>query len=276
MRRPQRGAPDRAGMPRHVIRRHRRELHRSLRGLEREGFRKVHVLRGVEEIDAAEVVLERRFNDLRHLTGPFDVIGDIHGCSSELEALLAKLGYEDGRHPEGRTAVFVGDLVDRGPDSPGVLRRVMDMVASGDALCVPGNHENKLGRWLNGRRCSSPTASRRPWSSWSGRTTRSGSGCGGSSTGSSATTSSTAATWWCATPACPRSTTAARRAGCARTPCTATRPARPTSSGCPCATRGRRSTAAGRRSSTATPRCPARRGSTTRSAWTRAPCSAAG
>ncbi|MDT9684199.1 polynucleotide kinase-phosphatase [Streptomyces sp. TRM76323] len=143
--------PDRADMPRHVIRRHRGELRRSLRGLEREGFRKVHVLRGVEEIEAAEVVLEKRYNDLRHLTGPFDIVGDVHGCASELEALLAELGYVDGRHPEGRTAVFVGDLVDRGPDSPGVLRRVMDMVESGDALCVPGNHENKLGRWLAGR-----------------------------------------------------------------------------------------------------------------------------
>ncbi|MFI6108832.1 polynucleotide kinase-phosphatase [Streptomyces sp. NPDC051310] len=144
--------PDRAGMPRHVIQRHRRELRRSLRGLEREGFRKVHVLRSVEEVEAAEVVLEKRFNDLRHLTGPFDIIGDIHGCSSELETLLAKLGYVDGHHPDGRTAVFVGDLVDRGPDSPGVLRRVMGMVASGDALCVPGNHENKLGRWLSGKK----------------------------------------------------------------------------------------------------------------------------
>ncbi|MET9801615.1 polynucleotide kinase-phosphatase [Streptomyces sp. NPDC006368] len=143
--------PDRAGMPRHVIQRHRRELRRSLRGLEREGFRKVHVLRSVEEVEAAEVVLEKRFNDLRHLTGPFDIIGDIHGCSSELETLLATLGYENGAHPEGRTAVFVGDLVDRGPDSPGVLRRVMGMVASGNALCVSGNHENKLGRWLKGR-----------------------------------------------------------------------------------------------------------------------------
>ncbi|AOT61706.1 polynucleotide kinase-phosphatase [Streptomyces rubrolavendulae] len=143
--------PDRADMPRHVIRRHRSELRRSLRGLEREGFRKVHVLRGTEEIEAAEVVLEKRYNDLRHLTGPFDIVGDIHGCSAELEALLAKLGYVDGRHPEGRTAVFVGDLVDRGPDSPGVLRRVMGMVESGDALCVPGNHENKLARWLAGR-----------------------------------------------------------------------------------------------------------------------------
>ncbi|MGR8007586.1 polynucleotide kinase-phosphatase [Streptomyces hypolithicus] len=143
--------PDRAQMPGHVIQRHRRELRRSLRGLEREGFRKVHILRGVEEVDAAEIVRERRYNDLTHLTGPFDIIGDIHGCRSELETLLGRLGYVDGAHPEGRTAVFVGDLVDRGPDSPGVLRRVMGMVASGDALCVPGNHENKLGRHLKGK-----------------------------------------------------------------------------------------------------------------------------
>nr|WSX49287.1 polynucleotide kinase-phosphatase [Streptomyces sp. NBC_00974] len=142
--------PDRAGLPRAVIQRHRRELRRSLRGLEREGFRKVHVLRTPEEAESAEVVLEKRFNDLTHLTGPFDIIGDIHGCASELETLLGKLGYEDGAHPEGRTAVFVGDLVDRGPDSPGVLRRVMGMVGSGNALCVPGNHENKLARYLKG------------------------------------------------------------------------------------------------------------------------------
>ncbi|TXS07139.1 polynucleotide kinase-phosphatase [Streptomyces sp. col6] len=144
--------PDRADMPRHVIQRHRRELRRSLRGLEREGFRKVHILRTEEEAEHAEVVLERRYNDLRHLTGPFDIIGDIHGCRSELDTLLGRLGYVDGAHPEGRTAVFVGDLVDRGPDSPGVLRRVMSMVADGNALCVPGNHENKLGRYLKGRK----------------------------------------------------------------------------------------------------------------------------
>ncbi|ARZ67293.1 putative serine/threonine protein phosphatase [Streptomyces albireticuli] len=154
--------PERAALPRHVIQRHRRELHRSLRHLEREGFRKVHVLRGVAEAEAAEIVLERRFNDLRHLTGPFDIVGDIHGCRSELETLLTKLGYAlvrdgsgrpvDAAHPDGRTAVFVGDLVDRGPDSPGVLRLVMGMVAAGHALCVPGNHENKLGRYLKGRK----------------------------------------------------------------------------------------------------------------------------
>ncbi|MFD5774611.1 polynucleotide kinase-phosphatase [Streptomyces fungicidicus] len=143
---------DRADMPRRVVQRHVRELRRSLRHLEREGFRKVHVLRGVEEIEHATVVTEKRYNDLTHLTGPFDIIGDIHGCSAELEALLGKLGYADGVHPEGRTAVFVGDLVDRGPDSPAVLRRVMAMVKAGHALCVPGNHENKYGRHLRGRK----------------------------------------------------------------------------------------------------------------------------
>ncbi|MFB8271489.1 polynucleotide kinase-phosphatase [Streptomyces sp. NPDC055955] len=142
---------DRAGMARRVISRHTRELRRSLRHLEREGFRKVHILRGAEEADSAEVVREKRYNDLTHLTGPFDIIGDIHGCAAELETLLTRLGYVDGVHPEGRTAVFVGDLVDRGPDSPSVLRRVMGMVSSGHALCVPGNHENKFGRYLKGR-----------------------------------------------------------------------------------------------------------------------------
>ncbi|MDH6606739.1 protein phosphatase [Streptomyces sp. SAI-208] len=146
------GRTDRADMPVRVIKRHIRELRRSVRHLEREGFRKVHVLRGVDDIEQATVVTEKRFNDLTHLTGPFDIVGDIHGCASELESLLGKLGYVDGVHPEGRTAVFVGDLVDRGPDSPGVLRRVMSMVKSGNALCVPGNHENKYGRHLKGRK----------------------------------------------------------------------------------------------------------------------------
>ncbi|MGW6917666.1 polynucleotide kinase-phosphatase [Kitasatospora sp. NPDC054939] len=156
-----RSRPDRQ-LPAHVVPRQHRELRRSLRGLEREGFRKVHVLRGEAEVDTAEVVLEKRFNDLRHLTGPFDIVGDIHGCRSELETLLTRLGYRlvrdaagrsvDAVPPQGRTAVFVGDLVDRGPDTPGVLRLVMGMVAAGHALCVPGNHENKLGRAMDGKK----------------------------------------------------------------------------------------------------------------------------
>ena len=107
------------------------------------------------------MVRERLLTDYRDRTGPFDVIGDVHGCRAELEALLAKLGYlvtrdaaaraVDAVPPEGRTAVFLGDLVDRGPDSPGVLRLVMGMVAAGHALAVPGNHENKLTRALSGR-----------------------------------------------------------------------------------------------------------------------------
>ncbi|RCV49900.1 polynucleotide kinase-phosphatase [Marinitenerispora sediminis] len=146
----------------HVISRQRRDLRRGLGRLDKEGFRRVHVLRGPEEIDAVSVELEKAWNDRRHLTGPFDIVGDVHGCRAELEELLAGLGYlvdrdahgraVGARHPQGRTAVFVGDLVDRGPDTPGVLRLVMGMVAAGTALCVPGNHENKLVRALRGRK----------------------------------------------------------------------------------------------------------------------------
>ncbi|MFD9692356.1 polynucleotide kinase-phosphatase [Kitasatospora sp. NPDC059088] len=156
-----RARPDRQ-LPAHVVPRQHRELRRSLKGLEREGFRKVHVLRGEAEVAAAVIEPEKRYNDLRHLTGPFDVVGDIHGCRSELETLLTRLGYTlardaggrpvDAVHPRGRTAVFVGDLVDRGPDTPGVLRLVMGMVAAGHAICVPGNHENKLGRAMDGKK----------------------------------------------------------------------------------------------------------------------------
>ncbi|GIE96310.1 polynucleotide kinase-phosphatase [Paractinoplanes rishiriensis] len=152
--------PDRT-FGRQVISRMHRDLRRSLGSLAREGFRKVHVLRGPDEIAAAEIRYEKLFNDKRELTGPFDIVGDVHGCRVELVALLGKLGYEvvldeaghavNAVHPHGRTAVFVGDLVDRGPDAPGVLRLVMGMVAAGTALCVPGNHEQKLARKLNGR-----------------------------------------------------------------------------------------------------------------------------
>ena len=147
---------------RDVIARQRSQLRKGMSGLRREGFRTIHTLHTQEEIDAAEIVLEPLWTDKRTVTGPFDVIGDVHGCRGELEALLAKLGWElvrdgDGRatcarHPEGRTAVFVGDLVDRGPDTAGVLRLVMGMVAAGTALCVRGNHEDKLAKALAGRK----------------------------------------------------------------------------------------------------------------------------
>lgn len=93
--------------------------------------------------------------------GPFDIIGDTHGCFEELLMLLTKLGYSisfkpethkyDVVPPDGHKALFVGDLVDRGPNAPEVLRLVMDMVAQGLAYCVSGNHDDKLYRKLQGK-----------------------------------------------------------------------------------------------------------------------------
>jgi protein phosphatase len=148
--------PDR-NLPAHAMRRQHQQLRKSIKGLQREGFRRVFVLKGTDEIDAASVERERRWTDRRNEHGPFDFIGDVHGCAEELVALLTQLGFEvaadrsTATHPAGRKAFFVGDLVDRGPDSPGVLRLVMGMVRDGTAACVPGNHENKLWRALNGR-----------------------------------------------------------------------------------------------------------------------------
>jgi protein phosphatase len=143
-----------------VIRRQHDQLRRGIKGLPHEGFRSVHALRGEAEIANVVITRTKLYNDLREETGPFDVIGDVHGCGAELVTLLTKLGYEiradaDGRvagaHHPRRRAIFLGDLVDRGPDTPGVLRLVMGMVAAGNALCVPGNHEAKLLRALRGR-----------------------------------------------------------------------------------------------------------------------------
>jgi protein phosphatase len=151
------GRPDRSFGP-HVVRNQSRDLRRSLRGLEREGFRHVHVLSPAE---AEQVVIERQalWNNLKHEHGPFDIIGDIHGCCDELLDLLKKLEYsvEAADHhlhatpPAGRKAIFLGDLVDRGPKVAEVLRLVMQMVDAGHALCVPGNHDMKLLRKLKGR-----------------------------------------------------------------------------------------------------------------------------
>ena len=153
-----RGRPDR-DFGSHVISRQRHDLKRSLGRLKKEGFRRVHVLHGIDQVATAKVSRERPWNDRTDLHGPFDIIGDVHGCISELRKLLTELGWQiecDGdvavgaTHPEGRTTVFVGDLVDRGPDTPGVLRLVMGMVRAGTALCVSGNHEAKLVRALKG------------------------------------------------------------------------------------------------------------------------------
>ncbi|MEM7483188.1 MAG: polynucleotide kinase-phosphatase [Acidobacteriota bacterium] len=155
------GRPDRA-FGRHVVRNQSLQLRKSLRSLKREGFRFVHVLSTPEEV--AEATFERQplWTDRRNEKGPFDLIGDVHGCHDELLALLDALGwrvsFDDGpngkhyelNHPEGRKLVFVGDLVDRGPHTPEVLRLAMDAVDAGRAICVPGNHDVKLLKALRG------------------------------------------------------------------------------------------------------------------------------
>lgn len=143
----------------HVIRQQSQQLRRSIRNLKREGFRHIYEFSSEAEIDEVVIERQRLWNNLRHEHGPFDIIGDIHGCFDELHALLTKLGYEIARdngsyavrHPENRKAVFLGDLVDRGPKIPDVLKLVMSMTASGAALTVPGNHDMKLMRKLRGR-----------------------------------------------------------------------------------------------------------------------------
>lgn len=138
-----------------VIRNHANLLRQSLRGLAKEGFRHLYVLSSPEEVETAIVERQRLWVDRRDEHGPFDILGDVHGCREELVTLLCQLGYRVSpdltvEPPRGRKAIFVGDLVDRGPDVPGVLRLVMGMVESGHALCVIGNHDDKLLRKLNG------------------------------------------------------------------------------------------------------------------------------
>jgi protein phosphatase len=143
----------------HVVRNQRSQLRRSLGHLQKEGFRHVTVMRSVEEIDSATIMREPLWNNKKQETGPFDLIGDVHGCYDELVLLLGQLGYAVGgstenvsiSHPEGRRAVFVGDLVDRGPKSPEVIRLVMNAVAAGTGFCVAGNHDVKLSRKLRGK-----------------------------------------------------------------------------------------------------------------------------
>lgn len=141
----------------HVVRQQMQQLHRSLRNLEREGFRHVFALRTPEEIDSVTIERQPLWNNLKHEQGPFDIIGDVHGCYAELVTLLDKLGYTVDADTfkvvprVGRKLVFVGDLVDRGPKTPQVLKLVMNAVTDGVALCVPGNHDVKLMRKLRGR-----------------------------------------------------------------------------------------------------------------------------
>ena len=139
-----------------VVRRQREQLEASLPELAREGVERVIVLRTSDETAAAVVRRAPLPPNRRDDEGPFDLIGDVHGCADELEALLSQLGYARGadgawRHPGGRRALFLGDLADRGPRVRDVLALVMAMVREGSALAVPGNHDVKLAKALRGR-----------------------------------------------------------------------------------------------------------------------------
>ena len=144
-------------LPRAVINQHIRRIDRRFAGrVKGDGFRYVYRLRGEEEANSVQINRQPLWTDRRGDAGPFDIVGDIHGCCSELEALLETLGYARNErgvyaHPEERRAIFLGDLTDRGPRNLDVLRIAMDMHEEGTALCVPGNHDVKLLRKLQGR-----------------------------------------------------------------------------------------------------------------------------
>ena len=148
----------------HVLRNQHLQLRKSLKSLKREGFRVIHILNSEEEINNVEGIERTKlWPDKTEERGPFDIIGDVHGCYFELKKLLEKTGYkinEDNLFddnvsavipPEGRKVIFVGDLTDRGPDSPKCLALAMNMTKNGLAFCVPGNHEMKLNKYLSGK-----------------------------------------------------------------------------------------------------------------------------
>jgi protein phosphatase len=110
--------------------------------------------------------------DRRSETGPFDVVGDVHGCADELDELLAALGYDRARltHDAGRRLVFVGDLVNRGPKTREVLRLVMPAVADGRVFAVAGNHDDMLARWLAGARVEETAGLRKSITQLAGET----------------------------------------------------------------------------------------------------------
>ncbi len=151
--------PNRQVKP-NVVREHIRTLKSCRKQIKKEGIRQLFTLNSPEEIEAIKINRRSLSCNKREETGPFDIIGDIHGCADELEQLLEKLGYKIKRNkdraytitpPMNRRAIFVGDLMDRGPRTPDVLRIVKSMVEAGTALCVKGNHEIKLVRVLDGK-----------------------------------------------------------------------------------------------------------------------------
>ena len=156
----------------HVVKRHTQALRRSLKGLHKEGFHRTFILDSLDRIEAVQIDREPLWCNLHNERGPFDIIGDVHGCCDELEQLLHQLGYQKQpiaslflpdlgnelpttcdtyRHPDGRKVIFLGDLVDRGPRILDTIDLVQNMVKAGQAFCVIGNHDDKLLRQMQGK-----------------------------------------------------------------------------------------------------------------------------
>ncbi|MCX7622410.1 MAG: AAA family ATPase [Thermomicrobium sp.] len=146
-----------------VIERQFRQMEESRNALLEEPFQRRYWIRSPEEAARAVVVRRPLDCDRRWWRGPFDIIGDVHGCFDELVELLERLGYQVAEqrsrggqvqyqlaHPEGRQLLFVGDLADRGPKIVPVLRLAMAACSRGRAAAVLGNHDRKLLRYLEG------------------------------------------------------------------------------------------------------------------------------
>lgn len=126
------------------------------KSLNEKGFKKIYRLGNLDELNQISIKRIKLANNKKEFHGPFDIIGDIHGCYDELCELLQKLGYsidqsqEIAYSEENRKLVFLGDLVDRGPKVTKVLKLVMNMIKEERAYCVLGNHDGKLLRKLKG------------------------------------------------------------------------------------------------------------------------------
>lgn len=150
------GRTDRGDLPAAVVERQHALLRSSAGRLRAEGFRRVTTFSDEGATSAVQVVRRPLWCDRRDETGPFDLVGDVHGCHDELMTLVGELGYPVdaagviGPHPDGRHLLLLGDLVDRGPAVPATLRTAMQLARDGIGTSVLGNHDDKLRRALDG------------------------------------------------------------------------------------------------------------------------------